>query len=200
MITLKIVEGLIGRADAPDWLVPLQDASELFEIDTPARVAAFLAQCAHESSGFVRLEENMNYSASRLLAVFPRYFTPEQAINYAYHREAIANRVYANRLGNGDEASGDGWKYRGRGLIQLTGATNYRRCGLELKINLHAFPDLLIEPTFAAHSAAWFWHDRGCNDFVDAGDFEGLTRRINGGTIGLEDRIAWLGKVERLMA
>ena len=201
MITLELVAGLIGKADAPDWYPALRDACQYFDIDTDTRIAAFLSQCAHESGGFVRLEENLNYSADRLLVVFPKYFRDRAtALHYARQPEAIANRVYASRMGNGDESSGDGWAYRGRGLIQLTGATNYRLCGDALGVDLLSTPDLLTEYTYAASSAAWFWHDRGCNKYADSGDFEGLTRRINGGLNGLEDRYAWFDKVQGMMA
>jgi putative chitinase len=202
VITPELIAGIVGRADAPDWYAPLRDACQFFRIDTVVRVAPFLAQCGHESGGFVSLEENLNYSADRLLAVFPKYFrSGEMAAAYARKPQAIANRVYANRMGNGDEASGDGWAYRGGGLIQLTGAENYRRCGDSIGVNLLRAPELVrTNKTYAAISAAWFWADRGCNAYADIGDFEGLTRRINGGLNGLEDRVAWLQKVEGAMA
>lgn len=200
MITLELIEGLIGRADAPDWYPALRDSCQYFEIDSTVRVAAFLAQCAHESGGFVRLEENLNYSAAGLLRTFPKYFSQWTAEEYARKPERIANRVYANRMGNADESSGDGWRYRGRGLIQLTGYNNYLRCGAGIGVDLIESPDLLTEIPHAASSAAWFWFDAGCNRYADAGDFEGLTRRINGGTNGLADRLAWLQKVEGLIA
>ena len=201
MITLDVLAGIIGRADAPDWIGPIGEACYAFEIDTLAREIPFLAQCAHESGGFVRLEENLNYSADRLIEIFPKYFrTPTQARAYARKPEAIANRVYANRIGNGDEASGDGWLYRGRGLFQLTGRANYTLASHDLAADYVSDPDLLSTIVHAAWTAAWFWHKNGCNAYADAGDFVGLTRRINGGTIGLEDRLAWRDKVQELYA
>lgn len=188
------------RIDAEAWGAPLRDAAGLFEIDTDEREAMWIAQCAHESGGFSTLVENLNYSPAGLLATFGKYFTPGEAATYARQPERIANRVYANRMGNRDEASGDGWRYRGRGLIQLTGTTNYRRAGGALGVNLTADPDLLLHPLYAALSAAWFWRAAGCNELADAGDFIGITRKINGGLNGLDDRRAWLDKARRALA
>lgn len=181
--------------DAATWLRPLVDAMGLHAIDTPEREAMFIAQCAHESSGFKRLVENLNYSPQGLLATFPRYFTAAEAVEYAHDAERIASRAYANRMGNGDEASGDGWRYRGRGLIQLTGRANYDRCGRALGIDLLAEPEQLEQPLGAALSAAWFWQTNGCNELADAGAFASITRRINGGNNGQAEREAWLAKV-----
>jgi putative chitinase len=199
MITPELVETVTG--DAVTWHAALRDACELHEIDTEDRVAIFLAQCAHESDGFQRLEENLHYSAQRLLAVFPKYFADQATANkYGGRPEMIADRVYADRMGNGPEGSGDGWLYRGRGLIQLTGRHNYRRCGDALGAALVDEPELLLSPLYAALSAAWFWRDRGCNALADAGHFNGVTKRINGGLNGLDDRLAWLDKVRGAMA
>ena len=192
-LTLNVVAGMIGADAAPVWLNPLKAACSQFEIDTPERIAAFLAQAAHESAGFTRLEENLNYSESRLLVVFKKYFTPTLAKAYARNPEAIANRVYANRMGNGDEESGDGWKNRGRGLFQLTGADNYRRCGEGIGIDLLANPDLLTRPHFAAMSAAWFWNDRGLNAYADVNDFVAISGIINVGHEVSEDKINGMG-------
>jgi len=163
-----------------------------FVIVTPPRVAGFISQCQHESADFTALEENLNYSAKGLMGTFKRYF-PEQAIATKYQRkpEMIANRVYANRMGNGDEASGDGFKFRGRGLVQLTGRANYTQCSKDLfgDDTLAVTPELVTEPEYAVLSACWFWHKNRLNDFCDRGDVVGLTKRINGGTLGLADRV-----------
>jgi len=159
-----------------------------FEINTPQRMAAFLAQVAHESGNFRAIRENLNYSADGLRRIFPRYFTNVDPNQYARQPEKIANRVYANRMGNGPEHSGDGWNYRGRGLIQLTGKSNYIQCGNALGVDLVSDPSYLETAEGAARSAGWYWHSRGLNAFADQGDILTITKRINGGTIGLEDR------------
>lgn len=162
---------------------------EEYEINTPKRVAAFLAQCGHESGGFVFVTENLNYSASGLQRVFPKYFpTMEIAKQYERNAKKIASRVYANRMGNGDEASGDGFKFRGRGILQLTGKNNYFWFAASLEITPEQAVDYLETFEGAAQSACWFWSENKLNRFVDADDFKGLTRAINGGYIGLEDR------------
>lgn len=177
------------QAIATQWLHPLETAMAEFGINTPKRQAAFLAQCGHESGGLRTVEENLNYSAEALLRVFPKYFTAEQAASYARKPERIANRVYANRMGNGPEASGDGWKYRGKGPIQLTGKVNHQLCGQDLKLDLIQNPNLLLVTEVGARSACWFWEKNNLNRFADTGDFKGLTRAINGGYIGLEHRM-----------
>ena len=182
--------------DPDEWLIPLNNAMSLYEITTPAREAHFLAQCAHESGGFVHLVENLNYSPHVLLTVFPTHFKPEEAVDFAHDPERIANRVYANRMGNGDEASGDGRAFRGRGLIQLTGRANVTRCGQALGVNLADAPELLEQPVFASLSAAWYWAMRGLNAKADVGDFVGIVKAINGGTEGIEDRAQWLAKAQ----
>lgn len=164
---------------------------EEYDINTPLRISHFLAQTSHESSDFTRLVENLNYSEKGLLSTFKRYFiTPAQALTYARKPEKIANRVYANRLGNGDEASGDGWKYRGRGAIQVTGKANYMKCSLYLfnDERLLTNPDKLLEPKYAILSACWYWSVNGLNRIADADNIQLLTRKVNGGTNGLSDR------------
>ena len=162
---------------------------EEYEINTPKRVAAFLAQCGHESGGFVFVTENLNYSASGLQRVFPKYFpTMEVAKQYERNAKKIASRVYADRMGNDDEASGDGFKFRGRGILQLTGKNNYFWFAASLEITPEQAVDYLETFEGAAQSACWFWSENKLNRFVDADDFKGLTRAINGGYIGLEDR------------
>lgn len=191
MITQEqMAEALPGVKDENIELFyePLIAAMEEFGIDTPARMAGFLAQCAHESGNFSAVRENLNYSADGLRRVFPKYFRDVDADDYHRQPEKIANRVYANRMGNGDEDSGDGWRYKGRGLIQLTGKTNYTLCGEDLEVDLIAEPEYLETPEGAARSAAWFWWKNNLNAFADKNDIVGMTKRINGGTNGLEDR------------
>jgi len=167
----------------------LNAAMAEFQIDTPKRQAMFLAQCGHESGSFSAVNENLNYKAESLTKVFHKYFPDMDTANeYAKQPEKIANRVYGNRMGNGDEESGDGWRYHGRGLIQLTGRNNYDACGEALDVDLDEDADYLSTPEGAARSAAWFWHKNGLNKFADAEDIVGCTKRVNGGTIGLEDR------------
>jgi putative chitinase len=172
------------------WFEALENILPEYDITTPQRVAAFLAQCAHESGGFVFLKENLNYKAASLRRVFPKYF-PDDAIaaQYAGKGEMIANRVYANRMGNGDEASGDGFKYCGRGLIQLTGKNNYTFFAGSLDIPVEEASEYLQTFEGAVQSACFFWDQNKLNQWADAGDILTLTKRINGGTIGLEDRI-----------
>ena len=166
-------------------------------IDTSARACAFLAQVGHESAQLNRIEENLNYSAQALRKVFPKYFrTPQEASSYAHHPERIANRVYSNRMGNGSEESGDGWKFRGRGLIQITGRDNYVSMSALMGKDLTVWPDALLMPLDACRSAALWWKTNGLNSLADklAADerktFETITKRVNGGLNGLEDRWA----------
>ena len=172
------------------WFEAIYEILPEYEITTPQRVAAFLAQCAHESGGFVFLKENLNYKAASLRRVFPKYF-PDDAIaaQYAGKGEMIANRVYANRMGNGDEASGDGFRYCGRGLIQLTGKNNYTFFAGSLDIPVEEASEYLQTFEGAVQSACFFWEQNKLNQWADKGDILTLTKRINGGTIGLEDRI-----------
>ena len=174
-----------------NWHKALSQLLPDYEINTPQRIAAFIAQCAHESGSFVFLTENLNYKAESLMKIFPKYFT-DMSTAKAYEKkpEKIANRIYANRMGNGDEASGDGYKYRGRGLIQLTGKTNYTWFAASLEIGAEEAAEYTQTFEGAAQSACWFWEQNNLNRFADAGDIKGLTRAINGGYIGLEDRIS----------
>ena len=175
------------------WTNALNNILPDYAIDTPERVAAFIAQCAHESGNFTALHENLNYRAVTLRKIFPKYFpTDELANQYANlpnKAEAIANRVYANRMGNGDEASGDGYRYCGRGLIQLTGKDNYSWFAASLEMPVEEVPAYLQTFEGAVQSACWFWETNNLNQWADKGDILTLTKRINGGTIGLEDRI-----------
>jgi putative chitinase len=170
------------------------------DIDTPVRQAMFLSQLAHESGSFRAVEENLNYSVQGLRSVFRKYFPDDEiAAQYARQPEKIANRVYANRMGNGDEASGDGWKFRGRGLIQLTGKDNYTAFSLQANNEAIIKPELVAQPELAAESAGWFWLINGLNKLADTGDVKTVTRRINGGFNGLADREAKYNKLMTLL-
>lgn len=160
-----------------------------YDINTPRRVAAFVAQCAHESGGFKFLKENLNYKAESLMRVWPRYFPNiDVARQYANKQEMIANRAYANRMGNGSEETGDGWKFCGRGLIQLTGRSNYQSFADSIDTDIEEIPEYLGTFEGAVQSACWFWETNKLNQFADTGDILTMTKRINGGTLGLEDR------------
>jgi putative chitinase len=170
------------------WEAPLQVAFAKYDINTPKRQAAFIGQCAHESGNFTKLEENLNYSPERLTKVWPSRFPDlASADKYGYNPQALANKVYAGRLGNNQE--GDGWKYHGRGLIQLTGRENYERCGSSLGVDLIGNPNWLLDPKYAALSAGWFWNKKGLNELADQQEHGQITKRINGGLLGLDDRL-----------
>ena len=177
------------------WLGPLEETFAKYDISTPIRQAYFIGQCAHESNNFTRLEEGLNYSAARLMAVWPSRFPNFDVANqYANNPEKLANYVYVGRLGNGNEESGDGWHYHGRGLIQLTGKDNYANCGAGLGVDLLGNPNMLIDPKYAALSAGWFWNKKGLNALADSKDYDTMTKRINGGLIGLDDRKVKISK------
>ena len=171
------------------WYDALRQLLPQYEINTPDRIAAFLAQCAHESGGFVFIKENLNYRWQSLRKVFPKYF-PTDALAQQYEKqpEKIANRVYANRMGNGHEESGDGYKFCGRGLIQVTGRDNYSWFAASLQISPEEASEYMETFEGAAQSACWFWESNNLNQWADKRDILTLTKRINGGTIGLEDR------------
>lgn len=190
MITesLLVTSQTCTPAMADKWLIPLQFTCDKFDINTPERIAGFLAQIGHESGGFRFTSENLNYRAEALSRLWPSRFPPGIVESYAMQPEKIANRAYCDRMGNGDEASGDGWKYRGRGLIQLTGKDNYASFSLNADNEALVKPDLVAEPELAALSAGWFWKKNGLNALADNKDIVGMTRRINGGTNGLDDR------------
>ena len=196
----------VGVKDPAKWLDAVIETCVEFEINTPQRIAAFLAQTSHESGGYTMLSENLNYKAATLAACWPNRFavmgpdkkpvkdkqgklTPTEVANsIAGKPELIANMVYSGRMGNGPAQSGEGWKYRGRGLKQLTGKDNYARCGTALGLDLVGNPDLLLEPMAAARSAGWFWKANALSAYADQGDIKGMTKKINGGFIGLEQR------------
>jgi putative chitinase len=189
----QLAEMLPGNPYIDHWHHALSQLLPDYDINTPQRIAAFVAQCAHESGGFRILKENLNYRAATLRKIFPKYF-PTDAIAAQYaampnKQEAIANRVYGGRMGNGPEETGDGFRYCGRGLIQLTGKNNYQAFAMSIETPVEEIPEYLATFEGAAQSACWFWETNNLNRWADAGDIKELTRRINGGYIGLEDRI-----------
>ena len=191
ILTLTQLKQMVKNPHIDHWYEALDQLLPDYEINTPRRVAAFIAQCAHESADFVFIRENLNYRAATLIKVFPKYFHDEAtAAAYAGRPEKIANRVYANRMGNGDEASGDGYRYCGRGLIQLTGKDNYTFFAGSMGIPVEEASEYLATFEGAAQSACWFWETNNLNRYADAGDIKGMTRVINGGYIGLENRIS----------
>ena len=193
------------KGHIPDAVISMiPDTAAKFQINTPLRLAHFLAQCGHESGGFRATQENLNYSAKGLNGIFKKYFpTLESAVPYERKPEKIANKVYANRMANGTEASGDGYKFRGRGYIQLTGKDNYTRFGNAIGENIVANPDV-VSGKYALLSAAWFWSNNGLNKLADGGATDAtvtsITKRVNGGTIGLADRIKHFKEYYHLLA
>ena len=186
----QLKQMVTGITHADHWIEAFDQLLPDYEINTPKRVAAFIAQCAHESGNFRFLKENLNYKAESLMKTFPKYFSDRDTANaYAKQPIKIANRVYANRMGNGDEASGDGYRYCGRGLIQLTGKTNYDWFAASLEISATEASEYLETFEGAAQSACWFWESNNLNVEADAGDIKKMTKKINGGYIGLDDRI-----------
>ena len=176
------------------WFEPLQETFEKYQINTPKRQACFIGQCMHESGGFKFLRENLNYSAKALMATWPsRFPDADTAEKFARQPEMIANKVYSGRMGNTED--GEGAKFIGRGLIQLTGKDNYKAFGEAIGEDLVANPQLVEQPRYAALSAGWFWNKRGLNALADAMDIETMSKRINGGNIGMADRIAKINKV-----
>jgi putative chitinase len=173
------------------WVDALNKTFQRFDISNPHRQAAFIGQCGHECGNFRVLEENLNYRAETLMKLWKaRFPTIEIANQYAKQPKKIANKVYANRMGNRDEASGDGYRFRGRGCIQTTGHANYFHAGQALGVDFVINPDLVSTPEYAALTAGFFWATHGLNALADAGDHRMITKRINGGFIGLDDRIA----------
>lgn len=191
----------VKKDQAEGWLEFLQPVCDSFKITANNnRIAMFLAQCAHESLGFSVLEENLNYSAQRLMAVWPRMFkTLDIAEQYQHNPEKLANFVYSERNGNGDVDSGDGWRYRGRGLIQTTGRANYNTAQSRTSIECVKYPELLIVHQYAAKVSAAHWALEGYNALADAGNFDLITRRINGGMTGNEDRHRRLYAIQEAM-
>ena len=189
-ITKEQLSQLIPKNPYLDqWYKALSVLLPDYEINTPNRIAAFIAQCAHESASFTALHENLNYRSETLSKVWPKKFPASIAQQYAHKPEAIANRAYGGRMGNGPEASGDGFKYCGRGLIQLTGKDNYTSFAESIETPVEEIPEFLGTFEGAVQSACWFWENNNLNQFADSGDMLTLTKRINGGTLGLDDRI-----------
>jgi putative chitinase len=193
MLTLNQLKQLLPRNQHVSyWHHALEQLLPDYEINTPRRMAAFIAQCAHESGGFTTLKENLNYKPMSLRKLFPKYFdTDELAQQYCSKpnkQAAIANRIYANRMGNGDEASGDGYRFSGRGLIQLTGRATWQEFADSIETSLTDLDEYMQTFEGACQSACFFWESRKLNQYADASDIVTLTRKINGGTIGLEDR------------
>ena len=184
----QLAQILPGNPYIEHWCDALNKILPDYDIITPQRVAAFLAQTAHESGGYTALHENLNYQAASLCRVWPSHFTPDIAEQYAHNPERIANRAYAGRMGNGDEASGDGWKFCGRGLLQVTGRNNYQAFADSLQMNVEDVPAFLQTFEGAVQSACWFWENNNLNQYADSGDFVTMTKKINGGTLGLDDR------------
>ena len=186
----QLAQAVTGIPYLDHWFDALSQALPDYEINTPARIAAFLAQCGHESGGFTAIKENLNYKAESLCRVWPRYFNAGNANDYAHNQEKIANRAYASRMGNGPEESGDGYKFCGRGLIQLTGRSNYQAFADSIQISIDDASEYLKTFEGCVQSACWFWEANNLNRWADAGDIEKMTKIINGGVLGLDDRTA----------
>jgi putative chitinase len=185
----KLKQILVGAPHVDQWFLALQEILPDYEIDTAERVACFLGQTAHESGGYRALRENLNYSDKGLMGTFKKYFpTQESTVGYVRQPEKIANKIYANRMGNGPETSGDGFKHRGRGLIQLTGKSNYQAFADSIQTPVEQIPDFLQTFEGAVQSACWFWESNNLNQYADSNDILTMTKRINGGTLGLDDR------------
>lgn len=190
LVTSNILTRCLDVCDNPDsWVDPINETITKYIILDRYRLCAFLAQTGYESGYFNNLEENLNYSAPQLEALWPKIFPPEIASRYEHQPVMIANRAYANRLGNGTEESGDGWRYRGRGLLQITGKSNYEHISKSLEIDCVMNPGLLTQPWNAAMSAGQYWADCGLNSYADKQDLITITRKINGGLTGYTARL-----------
>jgi len=174
----------------PQWVDALNETFTRFNISTPRQQAAFIGQCGHECANFTKLEEGLSYSIQGLMKTWPKRFpNTDIAQKYARNPKALANFVYANRMGNRDEASGDGHRFRGRGCVQLTGSDAYFHAGKALGVDFWANPELVATPQYAALTAGWFWDTRKCNALADAANWLALTKKINGGILGYDDRV-----------
>lgn len=210
MIDANLIKKALPQCKTPEiWADALNPAMAQFQINNPGRIACFLAQTGHESGQFNKLTEGLNYkTAARLVAVWPKRFPNETAASpYVANEEKLANNIYANRMGNGPESSGDGYRFRGRGLIQITGRSNYADIGKALGVDLQAHPELLTEPKWAALSAAYYWFGHGLNALADdetgdndIEDFTTITKKINGGTAGLQERLALFNAIKPLLS
>jgi putative chitinase len=181
------------------WCDPLNETFQRFNISTPDQQGAFIGQASHECNHFKTLEEDLHYKPETLTKLWPQRFPPDVAQAYAHQPERIANKVYANRCGNRDEQSGDGWRFHGRGAIQLTFHDNYYHCGQALGVDFVNNPGLLATPKYAALSAGWFWNTHNCNALAAAKDWTALTKKINGGTFGLDERVALTKKAIQIL-
>jgi putative chitinase len=202
MLSAEALSQILTRnKNTNDLLAVLLNVLDKYEINTTNRMAGFLAQCSHESLDFTVLKENLNYSAAGLRATFPKYFA-DDATAHAYERqsERIANRVYANRMGNGPESSGDGYRYCGRGAIQVTGHDHYVQFAESIEQSVEETIAYLETLDGAVESACWFWKNNGLNATCDADDIIAMTKKINGGTIGLDDRTARYERAKQLLA
>lgn len=203
MLTVETFRSIFPRATNPsEWVLQLNRLLPQYGINTEKRISAFLAQTGHESAGYTALKENLNYSAQALNAVFPKYFkiAGRDANLYARKPEKIANVVYANRMGNGNEQSGDGWKFRGRGLIQLTGRTNYQRFANYINNQeVVETPDLVCSYEYAILSAIWYWNLMNLNTYADKSDIKTMTKLINGGYNGLDERVKLFNKILKVI-
>ena len=192
------IDQLTALGIDPKWLDPLNLTFDKYSINTSLRQAAFIGQCQHESNNFRSLEENLHYSADGLMRTWPsRFPSRDVAEQFAQNPEKIANKVYAGRLGNTEE--GDGWAFHGRGIIQLTGRDLYTACGAALGFSFIDSPELLVQPKYAALSAGWYWNKKGLNDLADKRDYPEMTKRINGGLLGLADRIAKIDAAKEIL-
>ena len=184
----------------PQWVDAINTTFDKFGINTPVRQACFIGQASHECNNFRTLEENLNYKAEALIRLWSKRFpTLEIANQYAKNPQKIANKVYADRMGNRDEASGDGYRFRGRGCFQLTGHANYFHAGTACGVDFVMQPDLVATPQYAPMTAGWFWNTHELNQFADSGDYVTMTKRINGGTIGLDERVAKIQTILRVL-
>ena len=196
----QLAQVIPGNPYVDHWYNALAQALPDYDINTPARVAAFLAQCGHESGGFTAIKENLNYKAESLVRVWPKYFPNMDVANqYAHNQEKIANRAYANRMGNGPEESGDGYRFCGRGLIQLTGRSNYQAFADSIQEDINNLPDYLATFEGCVQSACWFWEANNLNQYADNGDLLTMTKKINGGTLGIDDRTERYKKALQIM-
>lgn len=194
MLTLEKLKTVCPNI-TQEILDSINKTCEKYKINSKERYAHFVGQMAHESGGFFACSENLNYSAEGLLKVFSKYFNSGNVAAYAKKPELIASKVYASRMGNGDESSKDGWKYRGRGFIQITGKDNYTEFGKDQGQDFVSNPDLVSKAPYNVLSAGWFWNKAGCNYLADKLDIIGVTKKINGGTNGLDDRRALTNKL-----
>ena len=205
LAALAIMMPVVG-ARALKFIEPLNAAMREFEIDTPDRMRDFMAHVAHESGQLKRVVENLNYTPDGILATFGARFTRAEALQFGRtetqpaNQVAIASIAYGNRMGNGPAKTGDGWKYRGRGLIQITGRENYIACMMGTGIDCVERPELLEEPVEACRSAAWFWKSRGLNALADKGDFHRQTKIVNGGYNGLEERLHFRAEARKVIS